>query len=79
MRPFFTLKDTPYNFRNKNILNLPSAHTTYYGTNSVLFRACLMWNGLPNSIKQSSSLTDFKTNIKTIRNIECSCKICGRS
>jgi len=79
MRPFFTLKDTPYNLRNKHILNLPSAHTTYYDINLVLFRACLMWNSLPNFLKQSSSLNDFKTNIKTIRNIECSCKICGHS
>ena len=25
-------------------------------------------------IKQSQSLLEFKTNIKTLRNIECSCK-----
>ena len=79
LKPYFTLKDMPYNLRNRSILNLPSAHTIYYGTNAVLFRACLMWNGLPNFIKESNSLIDFKTNIKTIRNIVCSCKICGRS
>ena len=79
IKPFFTLKDMPYNLRNRSILNLPSAHTTCYGTNAVLFRACLMWNGLPNFMKESNSLIDFKTNIKTIRNIVCSCKICGRS
>ena len=37
--PFFTVKEIPYNLRNGHILNLPSARTTYYSTNSILFRA----------------------------------------
>ena len=40
IKPFFTVKELPYNLRNGLILNLPSARTTYYGTNSILFRAC---------------------------------------
>ena len=72
---FFTAKKLPYSLRNRHILNLPSARTTYYGTNSILFRACQVWNNLPLSIKQSQSLLEFKTNIKTLRNIECLCKI----
>ena len=76
IKPFFTVKELPYNLRNGHILNLPSARTTYYGTNSILFRACQVWNNLPLSIKQSQSLLEFKTNIKTLRNIECLYKIC---
>ena len=40
---FFTVKELPYNLRNGHILNLPSARTTYYGTNSILLIA---WNDL---------------------------------
>ena len=76
IKPFFTAKELPYNLRNGHILNPRSARTTYYGTNSILFRACQVWNNLPLSIKQSQSLLEFKTNIKTLRNIECLCKIC---
>ena len=76
IKPFFTVKELPYNLRNGHILNLPSARTIYYGTNSILFRACQVWNNLLFSIKQSQSLLEFKTNIKTLRNIECLCKIC---
>ena len=76
IKPFFTVKELPYNLRNVHILNLPSARTTYYGTNSILSRACQVWNNLPLSIKQSQSLLEFKTNIKTPRNIERLCKIC---
>ena len=76
IKPFFTVKEISYNLCNGHILNLPSARTTYYGTNSILFRACQVWNNLPLSIKQSQSILEFKTNIKALRNIECLCKIC---
>ena len=33
IKPFFTVKEIPYNLRNGHILNLTSARTTYYGTN----------------------------------------------
>ena len=44
IKPFFTANELPYNLRNRHILNLPSARTTYYDTNSILFRACQVWN-----------------------------------
>ena len=33
IKPFFTVKEIPYNLRNGHILNLPSTQTTCYGTN----------------------------------------------
>ena len=76
IKPFFTVKELPYDLRNEHILNQPSAQTTYYGTNSILFRACQVWDNLPLSIKQSQPILEFKTNIKTLRNIDCLYKIC---
>ena len=38
LKPFFTVKELPYNLRNGHILNLPSTGTTHYGTNSILSR-----------------------------------------
>ena len=43
----------PYNLRNECALELPSANSMHYGINSVLFRACLLWNQVPLSVKQS--------------------------
>ena len=76
IKSFFTVKEFPCNLRKGHTLNLPSARTTCYGTNSILIRACQVWNNLPLSIKQSQSLLEFKTNTRTLRNIECLCKIC---
>ena len=64
LKPFFTVKELPYNLRNGHILNLPSTGTTHYGTNSILSRACQVWNNLPLSIKQSQSLLEFKNTKK---------------
>ena len=75
-KPFLKVKELPYNLRNGHILILPSARTTYYRTNSILFRACQVSNNLPLSIKRSESLLEFKTIIKTLKNIKCLCKIC---
>ena len=76
MKPYFKIKEMPYNLRNGYALKLPSTNSTYYGINSVLFRACLLWNQLPLSIKQSQSLLEFKSKMKTLRNIVCTCTIC---
>ena len=49
----FTVKEIPDNLCNGHILNLQLAPTTYYGTNSIFFRACQVWNNLPLSMKES--------------------------
>ena len=42
MKPYFKIKEIPYNLRNGSALKLPSTNSTYYGINSVLFRVCLL-------------------------------------
>ena len=59
MKPCFKIKEMPYNLPNGYGLKLPSTNSTYYGITSVLFTACLLWNQIPLSIKQSQSLLEF--------------------
>ena len=75
MKLYFIIKEMPYNLRNGCALKLQSANSTYYEINSVFFRACLLWNRLPLSVKQSQSLIEFKSKMKTLRNIVCTCMI----
>ena len=42
MKPYFKIKEIPYDLKNGNALKLLSANPTYYGINSVLFRTCLL-------------------------------------
>ena len=76
MKIYFIIKELPDNLRNGCALKLPSANSTYYGINSFLFSAYLLWNRLPVSVMQSQSLLEFKSKIKTLRNIVCTCAIC---
>ena len=38
IKPYFIIKEMPYNLRNGRALKWPSANSTYYWINSVLFR-----------------------------------------
>ena len=76
MKNYFSIKEIPYSLRNGSVLKIPATRSTYYGTNSIHFRACLLWNKLPTALKESQSLSEFKYKIKTIGKIDCSCKIC---
>ena len=72
----FVFKNITYNIRNGPLLRLPSAKSTPYGINSVLFRAFLLWNSLPQSVKYRESIAELKTKMKNLGNIDCSCILC---
>ena len=74
MKSCFTIKEIPYCLRNGNFLKIQSARSTRYGTNSILFQACLVWNKLPLSVKQSQSLIEFKSKIKVLKKYTASAK-----
>ena len=73
MWSYFVFKNITYNIRKGPLLRLPAAKSTSYGINSVLFRACLLWNSLPQSVKYSESIVESKTKMKDLGNIDCSC------
>ena len=64
------------NLRKRPSLSLPSAKSTVYGTNYVHFKGTLIWNNLPYCVKSSTSLSEFKRNLKTLGSVDCSCIIC---
>ena len=78
MWSYFKYREVPYNLRRGPVLFIPPARSTIYGTNSVHFRGSLIWNRLPNLVKSSRSISEFKNVIKKIRNIDCGCRICRR-
>ena len=75
---YFKYRKVPYNLRRDPVLFIPPARSPIYGTNSVHFLGSLIWNGLPNLVKSSRSISEFKNAIKKIGNIDCGCMICRR-
>ena len=53
---FFTHKEIPCNIRQCQVLSLPPARSTYYGTNSVPFGGSLIWSYLPSYIHLAKHL-----------------------
>ena len=76
MWDLFHLKDMPYNLRGEKLLQIPPAKTITYGTNSLFFKASILWNSLPNEYKTANSLNEFKTAIRLWEGTSCSCLIC---
>ena len=48
---FFERNHIPYNLRRGNLLLLPSAKSTRYGVNSLVFWESLLWNNLPPQVR----------------------------
>ena len=74
-KDFFSTKDISYNLRSNSVINLPKCNTKTYGINTVFFKGGIVWNGLPNDIKNSLNYLDFAKKIKKLKP-KCSCKIC---
>ena len=72
----FSQKVTTFNLRGKTLLELPKTNSITYGTNSILFKACFLWNTLPNEYKDASSLAIFKNRIRNWNGNTCTCFIC---
>ena len=76
MKDIFAVKNNYYSLRNTNHLQLPKVRTTIYGIENIQFRGCSLWSSLPNSLKDSDTLQEFKRRIKHWDEICCNCRLC---
>ena len=77
MWELFPSRDLSYQLRTGSTkLIIPPIKTKSYGINSFIFRGSILWNSIPNSIKNSSSLEIFKNAIKTWKAELCNCRLC---
>ena len=76
MQECFVRKDTQYDLRTKDLLQIPAAKSIMFGIDSITFRGSLLWNSMPDLIKRASSAAIFKRNIKNWSGDKCKCKIC---
>ena len=72
----FEIINIAYSLRNSILLRLPPSNTSTYGINSFTFRACVLWNTIPDCIKKSSSIKIFSNELRKWKNLKCTCKIC---
>ena len=65
MSDIFNFKEAKYNLRKFNDMAVGNIKTTTYGTETIRYRAPLTWEMVPEHIKQSQSISEFKTKIKS--------------
>ena len=77
MNEIFTVKNTKkYNLRGQRDFEKPRVKSVLYGTESLRSLGPSIWNILPNEIKNSHTLSEFKNKIRKWVPKECPCRLC---
>ena len=73
-----TYKDSYYNFRNKNRVEIPQPRTERYGRRSFRYTAAVLWNSLPSHFREASSFNQFRNLINSWEGEICHCSACHK-
>ena len=76
MREIFTDCINHYDFRNEKCWELSKARTVFYGTETIRCRGPKTWDLLPQHIRDSKTLSEFKNKVKTWKPLGCTCRLC---
>ena len=64
MHNIFELKNVPYNIKRKDLFPSRNVHSVRLGTDNLTYLGQKIWDIVPLVIKNSESLSVFKTKIK---------------
>ena len=76
MSELFNLRNINYDFRSQTDFELGPIYTTAYGVRSLKYFAPKIWNIVPIDIRNSDSLSEFTTKIKSWKPVTCPCSLC---
>ena len=76
MKQVFPDREIHYSLRNVNPFQSFNVRTVFNGTNTVAFQGPKIWAMVPEDIKKSESLIQFKANIKKWEPKGCTCRLC---
>ena len=76
MNDIFAFSNNPYNLRNNYTFYATNVHTVTHGTETISFRGPQTWELVPNGIKISKTLNEFKRKIKEWKPVGCKCRLC---
>ena len=70
------LRNSNYNFRYQNTLELPMLRTTRCGKNSFRYAAATLWNSFPNHVREISNFNQFRSFLESWTGESCKCSSC---
>ena len=65
MNEIFDIIESPYPLRNELRFKSRKIRTVRYGTEAAAFIGSRIWSHMPSELKESTSLTEFRSKIKT--------------
>ena len=76
VREIFNANECQYDLRNKRHWETTNTRTVLYGTETIRYRGPKTWDILPQIIKDSKTINEFKAKIKTWKPFDCTCRLC---
>ena len=76
MKTVFPESTNPYDLRNAPVFTTSNIRTVHNGTETISFRGPKTWSLVPEEIKHSKSLHEFKNKIKHWKPEGCMCRLC---
>ena len=68
--------NSPNNLRNGLISGSHKIRTVHYGTETITYLGPKIWSIIPDKIRESASLGNFRQKIKLWKPDSCPCRIC---
>ena len=76
MQELFSTQANTHDLRNNRPWEMTRTRTVSHGIETIRYRGPKTWELLPPYIKESKSLPEFKSKIKTWKPIGCTCRLC---
>ena len=76
IKEIFEIDNRNFNFRHDFLIKQCNIRSVYYGTETASFIGPKIWNILPNTCKDATSLKSFKVNLKRWIPENCPCRLC---
>ena len=71
-------RESSYNFRYTNILQVPHVKMTKFGKNSFRYAAPVLWNSLPENFRNTVNFNQFKSFMSRWKGEDCHCTACKK-
>ena len=75
MKSIFCALNSHYDLRSEVTFKTENIRTVRYGSETISFRGPIIWRKVPNEIKTSNSLLEFKRKIRQWKPSGCNCRI----
>ena len=72
----FTRNNNGYYMRSESDFVIPQIRTVLKGSNSIRYFGPIIWNLIPEELKNITSLNIFKKEIRRWKPKNCPCRIC---